>query len=70
MKTPLMKWRIQERGIHTHVTVFANGANCGTLVFRTGPEFDEIAVEVMRIAVLEFPGTTQPTPSGAEIKGK
>lgn len=30
-----MKWYYKIQGIHAHVRVFMNGANCGELCFRT-----------------------------------
>lgn len=36
-----MKWYCKIIGIHTHVRVFMNGANCGLLCFRND-EFNEI----------------------------
>lgn len=46
-----MKWYYEQRGEHTHVRVFVNGANCGHLVFRNG-EFEEIFKRNVRIEFL------------------
>jgi hypothetical protein len=38
--TNLMKWEWKVAGRHTHVRVFFNGANCGSLVFRNEEFYD------------------------------
>lgn len=47
-----MKWRWRREGTHTHVRVFVNGANCGTLTFRN-EEFDAIKTLIGQIEYVE-----------------
>lgn len=60
----MMKWRTEQRGQHTHVTVFMHGANCGKLCFRN-EEFNEIITKNVqqRMAGMEPLIVLEPIPN-------